>query len=90
MKTIRGTVNKIKILKMSERPLVYFKIDDTNCLISAHALSFLADVTDGSKIVIAGEINSRNQLICRKYTVLGEPHIVVEFEQSIYPHKARC
>lgn len=43
MKTIRGTVSKIRIIKMTASPLVYFKLDETNCLIAAHSLSFLAD-----------------------------------------------
>ena len=90
MKTIRGTVTKIKILKMSERPLVYFKINEVSCLIATHSLSFLADVVDGSRIAVAGEFNSRKQFVCKKYAVIGKPQIVVEFERSRYPHKVRC
>ena len=85
MKTIRGTVTKIKILKMSERPLVYFKVDDVSCLIATHSLTFLADVAKGSRVAAAGDFNSRKQFVCRKYTVLGKPQIVIEFEQSKYP-----
>ena len=47
METIKGTVSKIKLLKMSERPLVYFKVDDVSCLIATHSLAFLADVAEG-------------------------------------------
>lgn len=85
METIRGTVTKIKILKMSERPLVYFKVDDVSCLIATHSLSFLADVAEGSRIAVAGEFNSRKQFVCRKYAVIGKPQIVIEYEKSRYP-----
>lgn len=90
METIRGTVSKVKIIKMSERPLVYFKVDEVSCLIATHSLTFLADVAEGSRVAVAGEFNGRKQFVCRKYTVLGTPQIVVEFERSRYPHKARC
>lgn len=90
METIRGTVTKVKILKMSERPLVYFKVDDVSCLIATHSLSFLADVTEGSRVAVAGEFNGRKQFICKRYAVIGKPQIVVEFERSRYPHKVRC
>lgn len=90
METIRGTVTKVKIIKMSERPLVYFKVDEVSCLIATHSLSFLADVADDSRIAVAGEFNSRNQFVCRKYAVIGKPQIVIEYERSRYPHKARC
>lgn len=85
METIRGTVSKVKILKMSERPLVYFKVDDVSCLIATHSLSFLADVAEGSRVALAGEFNSRKQLVCRKYAVIGKPQIVIEYERSKYP-----
>lgn len=85
METIRGTVSKVKILKMSERPLVYFKVDEVSCLIATHSLAFLADVAEGSKLVVAGDYNSRKQFVCRRYAVIGKPHIVIEFEQSKYP-----
>lgn len=89
MKTIKGTVTKVKIIKMSERPLVYFKVDEVSCLIATHSLIFLADVAEGSKIVVAGEFNNRKQFVCRKYAVIGKPQIVVEFERSRYPHKVK-
>ena len=85
MQTIRGTVTKIKILKMSERPLVYFKVDEVSCLIATHSLSFLADVAEGSRITVAGEFNSRKQFVCKKYAVIGKPQIVIEYERSKYP-----
>lgn len=83
----KGTVSHIKILKSNERPLVYFKLDEINCLIASHSLSFLSDVAEGSKVAIAGEYNSRKQFIVRKYTVIGKPQIVIEFEKSLYPNK---
>jgi hypothetical protein len=89
METIRGTVSKVKILKMSERPLVYFKVDEVSCLIATHSLAFLADVADGSRIAVAGQFNSRKQFVCRKYAVIGKPQIVIEYERSNYPHKVR-
>lgn len=89
MKTIRGTVSKIRIIKMAASPLVYFRLGDTNCLIAAHSLSFLADAAEGSKIVVAGEYNSRKQFICRRYTVIGKPQIVIEYEKSMYPHRKK-
>ena len=85
METIRGTVSKIRIIKMAASPLVYFKLGETNCLIAAHSLSFLADAAEGCEMVIGGEFNSRKQFVCRRYAVIGKPHIVIEFEQSKYP-----
>lgn len=89
MKTIRGTVSKIRIIKMTASPLVYFKLGETNCLIAAHSLSFLADAVEGCEMVIGGEFNSRNQFVCRRYTLLGKPQIVVEYETCRYPHRKR-
>ena len=89
MEAIRGKVSKIKILKMSERPLVFFKVDDVSCLIATHSLSFLADAAEGSRIAVAGEFNGRKQFVCRKYAVIGKPQIVIEYERSKYPHKVR-
>lgn len=84
---LNGTVKHVKILKSGERPLVFFKLDDTNCLIASHSLNFLADVSEGTKIAIAGEYNSRKQLVVRKYAVIGKPQIVIEFERSKYPNR---
>ena len=55
MMSMSGLVSSIKILKLSERPLVYFKLDDQPCLIASHSLNFLADVENGMQIAIAGE-----------------------------------
>jgi hypothetical protein len=80
MKSLKGVVSKIRVLKMSRTPLVRFSIDNVNCLIAAHSLNFLADVDEGMQIVVAGEYNSRNQFIVRKYSVIGKTKIMVEFE----------
>lgn len=81
MESKTGTVSKIKILKYSEHPLVYFKLDDTSCLIAGHSLNFLADVEDGMRIAVAGEYNSRKQFIVRKYSVIGETRIMLELNR---------
>lgn len=81
MQSITGTVSKIKILKMSERPLVYFKLDGTSCLIAGHSLSFLADVEYGMRIAVASVYNSRKQLVVKKYAVIGKTKIMMEFEK---------
>ncbi|EOI57942.1 hypothetical protein [Enterococcus gilvus] len=80
MQSITGTVSKVKILKMSERPLVYFKLDVTSCLIAGHSLNFLADVEDVMRIAVAGEFNSRKQFVVKKYAVIGKTKIMMEFE----------
>lgn len=71
MQTLKGTVSKIKILKLSQSPLVRFSIDGINCLIAAHSLNFLYEVEENSNLVIAGYYNSRNQFIVKKYCVLN-------------------
>jgi hypothetical protein len=81
MKSLNGIVSSVKILKYSERPLVYFKLDDTSCLIAGHSLNFLADVEDGMRIAVAGEYNSRKQFIVRKYSVIGETRIMLELNR---------
>lgn len=83
MMSMSGLVTSIKILKLSERPLVYFKLDDTSCLIAGHSLNFLADVEDGMRIAIDGEYNNRKQFIVKKYAVIGKTKIMLEFEQII-------
>ncbi|MDT2673280.1 hypothetical protein [Enterococcus dongliensis] len=80
MESITGTVSKVKILKMSERPLLFFKLDDVSCLIASHSLNFLADVEDGMRIAVAGEYNSRKQFVVKKYAVIGKTKIMMEFE----------
>lgn len=77
MMSLSGIVSSVKILKFSERPLVYFKVNDQSCLIAAHSLNFLADVEDGMRIVVAGEFNSRKQFVVRKYGVIGKTKIMM-------------
>ena len=80
VKSLKGVVSKIRVLKMSGTPLVRFSLDGTNCLIAAHSLNFLADVDEGMRIVVAGEFNDRNQFVVRKYSVIGKTKIMIEFE----------
>ncbi|WP_165007619.1 MULTISPECIES: hypothetical protein [unclassified Enterococcus] len=87
METKYGTVTKIRTLKISERPLIRFGLNEVNCLIASHSLNFLAEVDEGMKLVVKGYYNSRKQFVVREYHVLGKPRIVVEYEKSIYPKK---
>ncbi|MBX8938457.1 hypothetical protein [Enterococcus gilvus] len=80
MQNQNGFVSSIKVLKYSERPLVFFKLDDVSCLIAGHSLNFLADVEDGMNVVVAGDYNSRKQFIVKKYAVIGKTKIMMEFE----------
>ena len=80
MESMTGLVSKVKILEFSERPLVYFKLDNQSCLIAGHSLNFLADVEDGMHVVVAGLYNSRKQFIVKKYAVIGKTKIMMEFE----------
>ncbi|MFZ7301624.1 hypothetical protein ACLSY4_14740 [Enterococcus gallinarum] len=80
MKSMKGVVSKIRVLKMSKTPLVRFSLDGVNCLIAAHSLNFLADVDEEMQIVVAGEYNSRKQFVVRKYSVIGRTKIMIEFE----------
>lgn len=57
-----------------------FSLDNVNCLIAAHSLSFLADVDEGMQVVIAGDYNDRKQFVVKKYSVIGETKIMIEFE----------
>lgn len=87
MISMNGIVSSIKILKFSERPLVYFKLNDLSCLIATHSLSFLADVENDMRIVAAGEFNKRGQFIVKKYSVVGKTSIMLEFESSRFQRK---
>ncbi|AYJ45890.1 hypothetical protein D8N35_12690 [Enterococcus casseliflavus] len=80
MKTMKGFVSKIRVLKMSKTPLMRFSLDGVNCLIAAHGLNFLADVDEGMQIVVVGEYNDRKQFVVKKYTVIGKTKIMIEFE----------
>ncbi|MFC4770370.1 hypothetical protein [Enterococcus hermanniensis] len=81
MQTMNGIVSSIKILEFSERPLVYFKLDNQSCLIAGHSLNFLADVEDGMHVVVAGLYNSRKQFIVKKYAVIGQTKMMMEFNR---------
>lgn len=83
MESMTGLVSKVKILEFSERPLVYFKLDNQSCLIAGHSLNFLADVEDGMRIAVAGEYNSRKQFVVKKYAVIGKTKIMMEFEMMM-------
>ncbi len=83
MKSLKGVVSKIRVLKMSKIPLVRFSLDNVNCLIAAHSLSFLADVDEGMQIVVAGEFNDRKQFVVRKYSVLGKTKIMMNLKKYI-------
>ncbi|MBW5474445.1 hypothetical protein [Enterococcus gallinarum] len=80
MKSLKGVVSKIRVLKMSKIPLVRFSLDNVNCLIAAHSLNFLADVDEGMQIVVAGEYNDRKQFVVKKYSVIGKTKIMIEYE----------
>lgn len=83
VKTMKGVVSKIRVLKMSKTPLVRFSLNNENCLIAAHSLNFLADVDEGMQIVVAGEFNERKQFVVKKYGVIGKSKIMIEFEKLI-------
>ncbi|MCD4985585.1 hypothetical protein [Enterococcus gallinarum] len=80
MKSLKGVVSKIRVLKMSKTPLVRFSINGINCLIAAHSLNFLVDVDEGMQIVVAGEYNDREQFVVKKYSVIGKTKIMMVFE----------
>lgn len=80
MMSMSGIVTSIKILKMSERPLVYFKLDEQSCLIAFHSLSFLADVENGMRIAVAGHFNKRKQFVVQKYCTIGQTRIMMDIE----------
>ncbi|MBM6742409.1 hypothetical protein [Enterococcus gallinarum] len=80
MKSLKGVVSKIRVLKMSNPPLVRFSINGINCLIAAHSLNFLVDVDEGMQIVVAGEYNDREQFVVKKYSVIGKTKIMMVFE----------
>jgi len=70
MITQKGTVSKIKVLKLDKSPLVRFSLDDVSCLIKIHSLNFMWEVVEGSEIVVGGSYNSRSQFVVRKYCVM--------------------
>lgn len=74
MHTIKGTVSKIKVLKLSESPLVRFSIDGVSCLIARHSLNFLYQVEEDSELVVCGEYNSRKQFVVSKFCVMAKSY----------------
>lgn len=71
---LKGQVEKIKILKLEEMPLVRFTLTrdqetKENCLIRQHSLNFLFHVTEGKSIIIYGKRNKKNQFVVHKYHV---------------------
>lgn len=80
MESLKGTVSKLKIIQFSQQPLVYFRLENTHCLIAAHSLNFLADVENGMKILVLGKRNAREQLIIAKYAVLGKTKLMNDFQ----------
>ena len=85
VKSLKGVVSKIRVLKISRTPLVRFSLNNVNCLIAAHSLNFLADVDEGMQIVVAGEFNDCKQFVVRKYSVIGKTRIMIEFEAMKKP-----
>lgn len=81
MISMNGIVSSIKILQMSERPLVFFKLDKSSCLIASHSLNFLADVENGMRIVVGGDYNDRKQFVVRKYAVVGQTKIMLDINK---------
>lgn len=81
MMSMNGLVTSVKIVKFSERPLVFFKLDDQPCLIANHSLNFLADVENNMRIAVGGDYNSRGQFVVRKYGVHGKTKIMIEFDK---------
>lgn len=70
MITQKGTVGKIKVLKLDASPLVRFSLDDVSCLIRAHSLNFMWEVDEGSEVVVCGDFNSGKQFVVKKYCVM--------------------
>ena len=71
---LKGQVEKIKVLKLEEMPLVRFTLTDEretreSCLIKNHSLNFLFQVTEGKTIVIFGKRNKKKQFVVQKYHV---------------------
>lgn len=72
MITIKGKVTKIKVIKLSTRPLIHFKVNNISCLIAGHSLNFLYEVREDNNIVIAGNYNNKNQFVVKKYCVVDK------------------
>ena len=77
MQTLKGSVAKIKILKLSQSPLVRFSLDGVNCLITKHSLNFLYQVQEETDLVVCGAYNSRNQFVVSKFCVINSSKVSV-------------
>lgn len=71
MQTVKGTVSKIKVLKLSSPPLIRFTVNNLNCLIAQHSLNFIYEVQDNSDIVVGGKFNKLGQFVVKRYCVLN-------------------
>lgn len=91
METIKGTVSKIKVLELSSQPLVRFTLTTDSakihCLVAAHSLSFLADVNENMSIVAYGRYNAKKQFVVKRYCVLGQTRIMIEFATSNFKRR---
>ncbi|EOH96406.1 hypothetical protein [Enterococcus pallens] len=79
MKSLTGTVTKIKIVNMTPS-LIFFKLDNVNCLIARNSLNFFADASEGMKVTIAGYYNKRNQFIVQRYCINGQTQLMIDVE----------
>lgn len=87
METLKGIATKIRVLKLSESPLIRFNIETTNCLIAKNSLNFLADVEEGTSLVVAGTFNAKHQFIVKKYTVIHNSVIDPNFYNTYNTNK---
>lgn len=71
MQTLKGSVSKIKVLKLSQSPLIRFSLGEVSCLIAKHSLNFLYQVHDDCQLVVCGSYNSRKQFIVSKFCVVN-------------------
>lgn len=74
MQTIKGKVNKIKVLKLTPSPLVRFSVDGVSCLISKQSLDFMYKVYDDMDITVAGVFNDRNQFVVSRFCVMAKSY----------------
>ncbi len=77
MQAIKGTVSKIKVLKLSISPLIRFNVDDINCLLATNSLNFMYKALEDCEIVVAGDYNNRSQFIVKKYCVISLRKVAV-------------
>ncbi|MGK0550598.1 hypothetical protein ACSFB8_02195 [Enterococcus faecalis] len=89
--TYTGTVTKIRILTFEEAPLVRFtlcfKEHQLNCLIRIHALTFLAEVDQGTRLTVSGYFNQRQQFVVKKHQLRSQSLLINTFKHSLYPRQ---